>query len=213
MRKRIREDVESGAEKRQREYFLRQQMDAIRKELGENDGSIAEEYRKKIADSGMPDTVRQQAERELSRFERIGDQNAEASVIRTYLDWLLSVPWSVRSEERLDPVHAREVLDADHAGLNERQGAHHRISRRTQAARGARPQRRQAIGRDPDAGRTSGHGQDVDRRIDRAGHGTEVRPHVAWRCARRGGDPRSSAARISARCRDGWCARCATPGR
>src|SRR5215831_5984630 len=119
VRKRIRDDVESGTQKRQREYFLRQQMDAIRKELGENEGSVAEEYRKKIADAGMPEKVREQAERELSRFERIGDQNAESSVIRTYLDWLLAVPWSKRSEERLDPKHAREVLDADHAGLDD----------------------------------------------------------------------------------------------
>jgi ATP-dependent Lon protease len=119
VRKRIRDDVDSGTQKRQREYFLRQQMDAIRKELGENEGSVVEEYRKKIADAGMPEAVQQQAERELSRFERIGDSNAEASVIRTYLDWLLAIPWSKRSEERLDPVHAREVLDADHAGLND----------------------------------------------------------------------------------------------
>jgi ATP-dependent Lon protease len=119
VRKRIRDDVESGAQKQQRDYFLRQQMDAIRKELGENDGSVAEEYRRKIEAAGMPDNVRQQAERELSRFERIGDSNAEASMIRTYLDWLLAVPWANRSEERLDPRHAREVLDADHAGLDD----------------------------------------------------------------------------------------------
>jgi ATP-dependent Lon protease len=119
VRKRIREDVDSGAQKQQREYFLRQQMDAIRKELGENEASVAEEYRKKIADAGMPDAVRQQAERELSRFERMNDANAEASMIRTYLDWLLAVPWSKRSEERLDPQHAREVLDEDHAGLRD----------------------------------------------------------------------------------------------
>ena len=119
VRKRIRDDVESGAQKQQREYFLRRQMDAIRKELGENDGSVAEEYRKKIAAAGMPEAVQQQAERELSRFERMGDANAEASMIRTYLDWLLAVPWSKRSEERLDPQHAREVLDADHAGLDD----------------------------------------------------------------------------------------------
>src|SRR5213075_3235431 len=68
---------------------------------------------------GMPDTVRQQAERELDRLERMGDSNAEGSMIRTYLDWLLAVPWSKRSEERLDPQHAREVLDADHAGLDD----------------------------------------------------------------------------------------------
>jgi ATP-dependent Lon protease len=119
VRKRIREDVETGAQKQQREYFLRRQMDAIRKELGENEGSIAEEYRTKIAAAGMPEASQKQAERELARFERMGDSNAEASMIRTYLDWLLAVPWSKRSEERLDPRHAREVLDADHAGLDD----------------------------------------------------------------------------------------------
>ena len=119
VRKRIRDDVESGAQKQQREYFLRRQMDSIRKELGENDGSIAEEYRKTIAAAGMPEAVQAQAERELSRFERMGDSNAEGSMIRTYLDWLLAVPWSKRSEERLDPKHARDVLDQDHAGLDD----------------------------------------------------------------------------------------------
>jgi ATP-dependent Lon protease len=119
VRKRIHDDVESGTQKQQREYFLRRQMDAIRKELGENDGSIAEEYRKKIAAAAMPESVAQQAERELARFERMGDANAEASMIRTYLDWLLAVPWSKRSEERLDPEQARSVLDADHAGLDD----------------------------------------------------------------------------------------------
>jgi len=119
VRKRIHDDVEDGAQKQQREYFLRKQMDAIRKELGEGDDSVVGEYRKKIADAGMPDPVRQQAERELDRLERIGDSNAEAGMIRTYLDWLLAVPWAKRSEERLDPVHARDVLDADHEGLDD----------------------------------------------------------------------------------------------
>jgi len=119
VRKRIRDDVEDGAQKQQREYFLRRQMDAIRKELGENEGSIVEEYREKIANAGMPDAVRQQAERELDRFDRLGDSNAESSMIRTYLDWLLAVPWAKRSEDRLDPAHAREVLDADHEGLDD----------------------------------------------------------------------------------------------
>ena len=119
VRKRIREDVENGAQKQQRDYFLRKQMDAIRKELGENEASVTEDYRKKIAEAGMPENVQQQAERELSRFERLGDQSAESSVIRTYLDWLIAVPWSKRSDERLDPNNAREVLDADHAGLED----------------------------------------------------------------------------------------------
>ena len=119
VRKRIQNDVEDGAQKQQREYFLRRQMDAIRKELGEEDGSVVEEYRQKIADAGMPDAVREQAERELGRLERMGDSNAESGVIRTYLDWLLAVPWAKRSEERLDPRFAREVLDADHEGLDD----------------------------------------------------------------------------------------------
>src|SRR5437899_2606229 len=122
VRKRIHDDVEDGAQKQQREYFLRRQMDAIRKELGETDGSIVDEYRQKIANAGMPDPVGQQAVRELSRLERMGDSNAESGMIRTYLDWLLAVPWANRSEERLDPVHARNVLDADHEGLDDVKG-------------------------------------------------------------------------------------------
>ncbi len=119
VRKRIRDDVESGAEKQQREYFLRKQMDSIRRELGDDDASVVEEYRTKIVEAEMPDDVREQAEKELGRLERVGEQSGESSVIRTYLDWLLAVPWSKRSEERLDPEHAREVLDADHAGLED----------------------------------------------------------------------------------------------
>jgi ATP-dependent Lon protease len=119
VRKRIREDVESGAEKQQRDYFLRKQMESIRKELGEDDASVVEEYRTKIEAAGMPDHAREQAEKELGRLEKMGEQSAESSVIRTYLDWLIAVPWSKRSDERLDPQHAREVLDSDHAGLED----------------------------------------------------------------------------------------------
>src|SRR5580700_4545847 len=119
IRKRIRDDVQEGAEKQQRDYFLRKQMDSIRKELGEDDASIVEEYRTKIEDAGMPEKAHEQAVKELARLERMGEQSGEASMIRTYLDWLIAMPWSKRSEERLDPVAAREVLDADHAGLED----------------------------------------------------------------------------------------------
>ena len=119
IRRRIQEDVETGVDKQQREYILRRQLDSIRKELGEDEGSVVEEYRTKIADAEMPENVLEQAERELSRLERMGDQSPEASMIRNYLDWLLAVPWSKRSEERLDPKHTREVLDTDHAGLED----------------------------------------------------------------------------------------------
>ncbi len=119
VRKRIREDVQEGAENQQREYFLRKQMESIRKELGEDEGSIAEEYRAKIEAAEMPKEVGEQALKELGRLERMGEQTGESSMIRTYLDWLIAVPWSKRSDERLDPVAAREVLDADHAGLED----------------------------------------------------------------------------------------------
>jgi ATP-dependent Lon protease len=147
VRRRIREDVEDGAQKQQREYFLRRQMDAIRKELGETDGSVADEYRQKIAAASMPDTVRQQAERELERFERMGDSNAESSMIRTYLDWLLAVPWAKRSEDRLDPVHAAGVLDADHEGLEDvkRRITEYLAVRKLRAERGMAENRKSGV--------------------------------------------------------------------
>jgi ATP-dependent Lon protease len=119
VRKRIREDVQEGAEKQQREYFLRKQMDSIRKELGEDDASVSDEYRTKIEDALMPEEVKEQALKELARLERMGEQTGESSMIRTYLDWLIAVPWGKRSDEHLDPVAARAVLDADHAGLED----------------------------------------------------------------------------------------------
>src|SRR4051794_25191294 len=119
VRRRIRDDVESGAQKQQREYFLRKQMESIRKELGDDEADLITEYERKITEAEMPEAVAEQAERELRRLERQGEQSGEASMIRNYLDWLISVPWSKRSEERLDPDHTREVLDADHAGLDD----------------------------------------------------------------------------------------------
>jgi ATP-dependent Lon protease len=119
VRSRIRDDVESGAQQQQREYFLRKQMESIRKELGEDEGNLIEEYERKIAEAEMPEAVAEQAGKELRRLERQGEQSPESSMIRSYLDWLIVVPWGKRSEERLDPVHTREVLDADHAGLED----------------------------------------------------------------------------------------------
>jgi ATP-dependent Lon protease len=119
IRQRIREDVNAGMEKQQREFLLRKQMDSIRKELGEDDASVVEEYRTKIEEAGMPEAVREQAEKELARFERMGESSPESQMIRSYLDWLLAVPWGTRSDEVLDPVRTREILDADHAGLED----------------------------------------------------------------------------------------------
>src|SRR3954465_7242398 len=119
VRVKIRDDVDSGAQKQQREYFLRKQMESIRKELGEDEADLIGEYEKKIAEAEMPEAVAEQAEKELRRLERHGEQSPESSMIRSYLDWLIAVPWSRRSEEKLDPNHTREVLDADHAGLDD----------------------------------------------------------------------------------------------
>jgi ATP-dependent Lon protease len=119
IRQRIREDVNAGMEKQQREYLLRKQMDSIRKELGEDDASVVDEYRKKIDAAGMPEEVREQADKELARFERMGESSPESQMIRSYLDWLLAVPWGTRSDEVLDPERTREILDADHAGLED----------------------------------------------------------------------------------------------
>ncbi|HVT00456.1 MAG TPA: endopeptidase La [Solirubrobacterales bacterium] len=119
VRSKIRDDVESGAQKQQRDYFLRKQMESIRKELGEDETDLIAEYEAKIEAAGMPEAVAEQATKELRRLERQGEQSPESSMIRSYLDWLIAVPWSKRSEERLDPSHTREVLDADHAGLDD----------------------------------------------------------------------------------------------
>ena len=120
VKERIRDEVAGSLEERQRELLLREQMAAIRKELGE-DGTedVLEEYRTKIADAGMPDDVRAQAERELGRLERTSEQSPEYGWIRTYLDWLLDVPWSAKTEDNLDIAEARTVLDTDHEGLRD----------------------------------------------------------------------------------------------
>jgi ATP-dependent Lon protease len=119
VRKRIRDDVQQGADQQQREYFLRKQMESIRKELDEDDGSVIDEYRTKIEAAGMPEEVEKQALKEVARLERMGEQSGESGTIRTYLDVLLDVPWSKYSDETLDPTGARAVLDADHAGLDD----------------------------------------------------------------------------------------------
>jgi ATP-dependent Lon protease len=117
---RIRSEVGESMEKRQREYILREQMQAIRRELGEDtEGDVVEEYRTKIAEAGMPEAVRDQAERELGRLERTSEQSPEMGWIRTYLDWLLDVPWKITTEDNLEISQARDVLDADHEGLRD----------------------------------------------------------------------------------------------
>jgi ATP-dependent Lon protease len=119
LKDKIRTDVSEGLDKAQREHLLRMQLDAIRKELGEGEDDVVAEYRTKIAEAGMPEAVRKEAERELDRLERMGTQNPEHGWIRTYLDWMVEMPWSKASDDTFDIAEARRVLDADHTGLDD----------------------------------------------------------------------------------------------
>ena len=120
LKDKIRSDVREGLEKNQREFILRQQMDAIRKELGEDsEENVVEEYRRKIAEANMPEGARKEAERELGRLERTSEQSPEYGWIRTYLDWMTEIPWGVRTEDNLDIADARRILDEDHKGLDD----------------------------------------------------------------------------------------------
>jgi ATP-dependent Lon protease len=116
----LRGQVQERVEKGQREFFLREQLNAIRKELGEDDPQQAElaELRDKIAAVPLPDEARKEAERELSRLERIPTASPEHSVIRTYLDWLIAIPWGTYTSVGIDVGRARQVLDEDHYGLD-----------------------------------------------------------------------------------------------
>jgi ATP-dependent Lon protease len=115
----IQSEVQSEIEKGQREYYLREQLKAIQQELGEGDEQQAEinELRERIEKAELPEQAHKQAERELGRLERLPPAAAEYGVIRTYLEWIIDLPWSVTTDDNLDIAHAREVLDADHYDL------------------------------------------------------------------------------------------------
>jgi len=119
--RKIQSDAQSEMEKTQREYFLREQLKAIRRELGEADEQQmeVEEFRTKIEEAGMPEEAEKEARRELDRLSKLPTAAAEYSVIRTYLDWLTSLPWNIQTKDDLDIAHARKVLDEDHYDLDE----------------------------------------------------------------------------------------------
>ena len=117
----IQTEAQSEMEKVQRDYFLREQMKAIQRELGEGDEQTVEieSLRQQMEQAGMPDEAKREATRELSRLAKLPPQAAEYGVIRTYLDWLISLPWNKLTDDNLDVGHARQVLDEDHYGLKD----------------------------------------------------------------------------------------------
>src|SRR5712691_10143757 len=119
LKDKIRVEVNEGLEKRQREFYLRQQLAAIKKELGDTDTDALSEYRQKVNDTPFPDNVRKEVERELGRLERTSEQNPEQGWIRNYLDWMLDIPWNKRTVDQFDVVEARRILDQDHTGLED----------------------------------------------------------------------------------------------
>ena len=121
LREKVKTSVEEGMEKTQREFLLRRQLDAIRKELGEDAGEEGspEGYRKQLAERDLPEAVRAALEREVAKLERTSEQSPEHGWIRTWVDTVLEMPWGVVSEDRLDVEEAARVLDADHEGLED----------------------------------------------------------------------------------------------
>ncbi|MGA2124407.1 MAG: endopeptidase La, partial [Acidimicrobiales bacterium] len=144
LRERIKTDVEEGMEKTQREFLLRRQLEAIKKELGqmgEGDDSDPDDYRTKIADRDLPEHVRTAVLREIDKLERTSDQSPETGWIRTWLDTVLELPWGVESEDRLDVIEAARILNSDHDGLEDvkERILEHLAVRKLQAERGLVP--------------------------------------------------------------------------
>ncbi len=173
LRRKVREDATERIEKGQKDYILRQQMEAIRKELGE-DADVGSEYRAKLSERELPEKVHESIEREIDRLERMSEQSPEHSWIRTWLDTMFEVPWGVRSEDRLDLEEAWTVLDADHTGLEDvkERIIEHLAVRKLRAERGLTDQGERSVGAilllvgPPGVGKTS-LGESVARALGR----------------------------------------------
>ncbi|HET7846181.1 MAG TPA: endopeptidase La [Acidimicrobiia bacterium] len=173
LRRKVREDATERIEKGQKDYILRQQMEAIRKELGE-DADLGSEYRAKLAERELPEKVKESIEREIDRLERMSEQSPEHSWIRTWLDTMFELPWGTRSEDRLDLEEAWTVLDADHTGLEDvkERIIEHLAVRKLRAERGLSDDGERSVGAilllvgPPGVGKTS-LGESVARALGR----------------------------------------------
>ena len=183
--KRIRSRVKRQMEKTQREYYLNEQMKAIQKELGDDEGrDELADLEEKIAKTKLSKEAREKAQHELKKLRQMSPMSAEATVVRNYLDWLLSIPWNKKSKVKKDLEAAQDGAGQRSLRAGEGQGPHRRVSRGAVA-------RQQADRTDPVPGRASRRRQDLARQVDREGDRPRVRARVARRRARRGRDPRS----------------------
>ena len=207
----IRNDVTEGVDKQQREYLLRQQLEAIRKELGEGDGDVVAEYRTKLAELQPPEAAYNSIAKEIDRLERTSSQSPEHGWIRTWLDRVFELPWSTRSDDNLDLANVRAVLDADHYGLDDVKAriVEFMAVRKLRSERGLAGDDGDGDGGRPaapsrgdhHARRSAGRRQDEPRRVGGPGDGPQVRARRPRRHPRRGRDPRPPAhlRRIAAR--------------
>ncbi len=186
---RIRTDVSEGMEKTQREFLLRQQLAAIRRELGEGDedGEGVDAYRQRLEGRDIPTEVAAAIDRELGRLERTNPQAAETGWIRTWLDTIIELPWGVRSDDHLDLADARAVLDADHSGWTRSRTASSRTWPCASCAWSGAWARRSPC--HPGAGRPARGGQDLAGRVGGPRPGPDLRPRGPGGRARRGRDP------------------------
>ena len=214
LREKIKTDVEEGMEKTQREFLLRRQLDAIRKELGQlsgdGDAEDPDDYRAKLEARDLPEHVRKAVEREVDKLERTSDQSPETGWIRTWLDTVLELPWGTESEDRLDIAEASRILEADHDGLEDvkERILEHLAVRKLQAERGLTPV--EGRGREPSwlssVPPASARRRSVSPSPTRSGASSSASRSVG--CATR---PRSGATAVPmwGPSRAGWCAPCA----
>ena len=179
--KKIRNRVKRQMEKTQREYYLNEQMKAIQKELGEADDGRDElaELEEKISKTKLTKEAKGKAEAELKKLRQMSPMSAESTVVRNYLDWLLSIPWNSKSKVKSDLAKAQEILDTDHYGLEkvkERIVEYLAVQKRMNKVKGA----------DPLLGRAAGRRQDLAWKVHCGGHGPRVCARFPWRGARRG---------------------------
>ncbi len=187
LRAKIQTEVQDQVQQSQRDYYLREQLKAIQKELGEQDEGQREidELRKKIDESGMPEDVKKEAMKELTRLSRMSPMAADYSLTRNYIEWLAILPWAKSSGSKIDINVAKQILDEDHYELKKGEGPHSGLPER------ARIEARHE-GADPVLRRASGRGQNQPGPLDRPRAGPQVPAHFAGRHARRGRDSRPS---------------------